>query len=457
MTEELFTFNGVDGSKGRYLLPPLSPEPISKAAQSQTLEPVHLSELRWWAWRTNEAFLGPREGIDSKDLGMAGWGVIFSCDADPAVKQTLRPLLDHRHAQAGRIHEHYYREFVEDNGYQPGESKLEFLARQGAGPGPADPEKVPYYLLIVGSPNSIPYSFQYQLDVQYAVGRIHFDRLEDYAIYANGVVAAETVRVQRPRRVTLFGTRHPGDRATALSAAELVTPLTEQLTQTRTDWEIEGVIGELATKARLGKVLGGDAQVPALLLSATHGVGFPSEHPQQLSRQGALLCQDWPGPEESEHPLDEASYFCGDDLADEARVAGLISFHFACFGAGTPRYDDYGHRAAGTSSQLAPHAFVAALPKRLLSHPHGGALAVISHVDRAWGYSFAWPQAERQTGVYADCFARLMDGYPIGSAFEYFNQRYAELATDLTTAIDRVRGGRRPDHLTLAGMWTAHN
>ncbi len=469
MSDDILTLNGVDGSTGHYLLPSLSLEEISRLARGEILDSDHLGELRWRHRWATEAAYGPKEGVDPKDLAQAGWGAVFAYDADPKVRQQLRPLLDHRRAQAGRG----YREFAEKLGYRPGESKQQFLARHGAGPGPADPDRIPYYLLIVGGPESIPYAFQYQLDVQYAVGRIFFDQLRDYGAYASSVVAAETGSLRRPRRVTLFATRNPDDLATAASAAELAAPLVERLSKDRPDWEIQGLIGQQATKARLAETFGiGEAPMrrqhrgpppqlplgtPALLLSATHGVGFPNGDPRQLRGQGALLCQDWPGPGGPEGPLDESWYFSGEDLTAHAQVAGLISFHFACYGAGTPRYDDFAHDQDGTRRQLTPHAFVAALPQRLLSHPSGGALAVIGHVDRAWGYSFMWPQAGRQTQVFEDCLARLMDDHPIGSAFECFNERYAELASDLSVELEEVRYGKRLDRRALAGMWTANN
>jgi hypothetical protein len=455
MARDAVVFNGIDATTGTYLLPPMSPQALSRVARGQVLDPADLKELRWWHHRATEAVFGPKEGIDPRRLAETGWGVIFAHDTDPAVREALGELLDHRRGQAASVRERHYREFVGDRAYRPGESKQQFLARQGAGPGPADPDNVPYYLLLVGGPEAIPYAFQYQLDVQYAVGRLHFDTAEEYARYARTVVAAETGDGVVPRRADFFATRNPGDPATALSASELVLPLAGQVRDQQADWTVRAHVGEEATKQRLTGLLGG-GDTPALLFTATHGMGFPNGHPRQDRHQGALLCQDWPGPGQRQ-AVDERHYLCADDVGDTAGPLGLISFHFACFGAGTPRWDDFAHDGSGRRTKLAPNAFVAALPKRLLGHPGGGALAVIGHVERAWGYSFLWPRAGRQTAVYGSCLARLFDGHPIGSAFEYFNERYAELSSDLSTTLEDVEFGKQPDHLELAAMWTANN
>jgi hypothetical protein len=449
---ETIACNGIDGATGRPLLPELTVDGLARVAQGFSLAPSDGGELRHR--RDAGTSFGVAERVDPKDLAQTGWGVVFAqADGDrvDAIREALGELLARRRAQAGER----YREYAGEAGYRVGESKQKFLARHGAGPGPVDPDKVPYYLLLVGSPESISYRFQAQLDVQFAVGRLWLESLDDYAAYARSVVAAETGAVRRSRGITLFGVRNPDDRATQLAAGELVLPLAEALSAAHPDWQVATLAGEAARKADLAGVLGGESS-PALLFTSSHGMGFPRDDPRQLPHGGALLCQDWPGPKEGGgRPISEAEYFSGDDVAADARLHGLVSFHYACYGAGTPQSDDFSHRGGAERREIAARPFVARLPQRLLAHPRGGALAVIGHVDRAWGYSFGWPGAGRQLAVFTSTVKRLLDGHPVGSAMEPFNQRYAELASDLADELESIELGKVPDPGELAGLWTA--
>lgn len=205
----LLCFNGINGATGQYLLPPLTPEQVSALARGEKLDPAHLRELEDRHRRSTVTHLGVKAGVDPTKLEEAGWGVIFAHEADPAIKDALRELLDYRREQVTRKKEHYYKGYCGADGYRPNETKDRFLARHGVGRGPADPEKVPYYLLIVGNPETIPYRFQYLVDVQYAVGRICFDTPEEYAQYARSVVAAERAGAAAARRATFFAVRNP--------------------------------------------------------------------------------------------------------------------------------------------------------------------------------------------------------------------------------------------------------
>lgn len=450
---DLLTFNGINGRTGEYLLPAMSPEALAKLAQGDVVDPAYLAELKHRV-ATEGANWGVREGVDATKLEEAGWGVVFASDDADKVDQyreALQPLLTLRQHQAGER----YREFTGADAYKAGESKSKFLARHGMGPGAADPDKVPYYLLIVADPESIPFRLQFQLDVDYAVGRIHFDELGDYANYAKSVVAAERGAHKRSRALQLFGVENPGDRATQMSTRHLIEPLAKALADRDLDWSIETCAKDDATKAGLRALLSGED--PAVLFTASHGMGFPNGDPLQLDHQGALLCRDWPGPLKwLGKPIPPEFYLSAEDL-DDAAVGGLVVFHFACYGAGTPLLDDFAHQAFKERIDIAPHPFVAKLPKRMLSDPDGGALAVVGHVERAWGYSFTWPGAGEQVASFEDTFIRLIKGHPIGHAMEFFDDRYASIATELNIELEDVKFGKPPDERMLAGLWTANN
>lgn len=494
---DLFVANGVNGSTGNYGLEPISPADLTKIiareglqgkldpdnydqleahnqksilmqailrerlvelqAEKSKLNAAHdaarLAQIEREIKRIEGAItdhLGAAEGIDTGNIAETGWGVIFANDADPAIEEALNPLLSLRRDQATPKNDRFYRVFKGGEGYQKGETSLAFTSRHGVGPGPVDPAKgIPYYLLIVGSPSDIPYQFQYQLDVQFAVGRIYFETLEEYGDYANNVVAAETGQVKLPRRATFFGPANQQDPATQMSLNHLITPLHNALQTKQPDWQIDLLTAEQATKSQLATLLN-NANAPALLFTASHGMEFAMDDSRQVQHQGALLCQDWPGPRRWRKPVPTDFYFSGDDLESSSNLLGSISFHFACYGAGTPAFDEF----AGFQAQqkrIAAAPFMANLPTRLLNQ---GALAVVGHVERAWGYSFFWPNAGEQLTVFDSTLKRLMTGLPVGSAVEYFNERYAELATVFSAELDRAETNPTTQ---LPSIWTAHN
>lgn len=455
-------FNGIDAVTGAYITQATVEQLADWAlAAEERADGAALKDLLRRHQVNAEPQLRVEYGLDVGDLAQTGWGVIFA-QADPqaaAIREALGPLLAHRRQAAGDL----YREYVGDEGYQAGESKLAFLARHQVDvTGSVRPAAMPYYLLLVGSPEAIPFAFQYQLDVQYAVGRLHFDTLDEYAAYARGVISAETAPAfSHPRRAVFFSVANPNDQATQLSHTHLVTPLATAL-QAYPDWQVELTLPADALKPRLTQLLGGDA-TPGFLFTASHGVRFPDGDPLQLSHQGALLCGEWPGPDPPQ-PLAPDWYFAADDLPADACLNGLIAFHFACFSAGTPAENDFEHLQDNMPVRLAPHPFVAHLPQRLLGHPQGGALAVIGHVERAWPYAYLWPGAGRQLQVFQEALRKLLAGLPVGFALEGFNERYAETAAALTEMLQPykllVKLGLEPplvEKARIGGLWTAHN
>jgi hypothetical protein len=457
-SEKLF-INGIDAVTGQYLVPPLTMTEAVDLLKKAAEPPATISWLRRIWWTINQPHLGLPFDVDAASVAQAGWGAVFHCDTSPEVRAALNPLINHRRSQVGDEARFKVLE------YRTGEERATWLARHGVGAGSVEPTKVPYYLLLVGSPEDIPFSFCHQLDVEYAVGWLHFDRAEEYASYAASVVRYETAaELPNAKEVVFFASRHDLDPATQLSADQLVNPLADgtQVGSTpstgvaeRQGFRRRKFWGDAATKSALTDVLRSEAgeRPPAFLFTATHGMGFPRGHARQISAQGALLCQDWPG----FGSISPDHYFAAVDLPADARVHGLIAFHFACFGGGTPARDRFVHKAGVPPPLIADRSFLAALPKALLSHPGGGALAVIAHVERAWGYSIVTPNAGPQLLPFENAIGRLLTGQPVGYALKDFNERYAALSTSLASMLEEVSFGAQVSDLDLVASWVARN
>jgi hypothetical protein len=394
------------------------------------------------------------EGFDPRDLAQAGWGIILAANANPAIVEALAPLLDLRRAQAGER----FRIFEGKQGFHPSrDTKNTFLARNGAGPGPANPVRVPYYLLLAGSPEEIPYRFQSQLDIQYAVGRVCFDTLDDYAAYAATVARVKRETVRRPCRAVVFGVSHPDDSHTQLTVSTLIQPLVDRLRSRYPDLKMTTLIGTEASKRNLISVLSEDT-APGLLITSGHGVVFPEGDPRYVAHQGALVCADWPGPTAWRGPLPPDFYFSADDIAESMHLDGMIALHYSSFSAGASPQDSALQKLATKGVGLDPSGYrkplASKLAKFMLAHRRGGVLAVVGLMDQEWGYVLHGDKGDGHTKVVQSVVMRLLDGFPVGNALEYVNDRYAELSTILSSDMEEITFGKQANPRELVQMWT---
>ncbi len=399
--------------------------------------------------------MGVAEGIDSEKLSEAGWGIIFHNSETQAVREALSPLLALREQQAGQ----YYREFWGVDGYQPGNSKNDFLKRFGKGPGTADPAAgVPYYLLIVGGPEKIPFTFQYQLDVQYAVGRICFDTPEEYACYAQRIVDAESVVFSPQRKMSIFAPFHADDVFTEVAREYLISPLHQSLRK-KTDIQLSVSLGKDATKTVLINLL----EDASILLISAHGIAFPPDFPLQRMEQGAILCADWPGPALHQGPIPRDFYFSGLDCSENSNFRSKIVIANSSYSVGTPERDIFllsgGGMVGGsvTGSMPASEPFISYLSKKLLGQQNGNTLAFIGMSDRVWSFSYPSKGFLVDGLAFDSVLNFLLNGSRVGRAAEYFNERYAEVSTMLTEVLDNFSFDKNFDETIISSLWASNN
>lgn len=406
--EALHVFSGIDGATGEYLRPPTGSRRPRRC--------------------------GARRGagceVDRARLDEAGWGVVLGSDVTGEQREALRPLLDLRRAQAGGL----YREI---DWVRADDSARRFLERFSVVSGPHDPRRMPYYVLLVGQPGDLPFRFQHSLDVPCAVGRLAFDTADEYARYADAVVAHEKGGALDQARALVFAPQHDNDHATSVATSKLAEPLVRALSSIRDSrWTLRAQLGQDATQRRLLRALGGD-QTPQVLFFIGHGLAFFPDDPRQAALQGAMVAAEWPGRTRENRPRRaprEGEYVSADHIRSASSLRGAVVFSVSCFSAGTPELDSYERWISGHSVRRADRPFVAPLAQRLLGRH--GALAVVGHVDAALLDGFLWPGVGGHTRTFEMAARELMAGHTVGMAMESFTLRYMHLRVLLGEALE---------------------
>jgi len=307
----------------------------------------------------------------------------------------------------------------------------------------------------------IPLEFQYTLDLYWAVGRLWFDTPDEFRCYADSVIQYEkAAKVSRTRQLALFAPEHDFDGATQLFNRQVAQPMRDGQGSKplpvgqRQKFKLQSFLSETATKDALARIFRADIPggAPSVLFSGGHGMAFDATDARQPNAQGALVCSDW----DPTGDITEKHWFAASDLPANAQVHGLIHFMFACYGGGMPEFDNF-DRLNKQPVRITARPFLSKLPRALLTHENGSALAVLAHVERAWAYSFQSDKGASQTQGFRDVLGRLLNGDRIGQATDAFNMRWAALSTRLSELQLDIHYGADVSLTLLGQFWVARD
>ena len=468
MPDDLLYANGIDAATGRPLLPVVAAGTVAKVARGETLTDAELAELDY---KRRQAAGGEdtRPTVSSRGSSRTTW-------ARPVGASSRRPRMRPRCRRSAKRWRRCWRCVRHRRATATGSTTASWpsfpatprtagWAARAASRGrwtrqdtvlPADP----------GQPREDPLSLPVSARRAVRGGPPLVrrpDALDRYASYAQTVVAAETGQLagqswSLPRKAAFFGVRNDGDTATGLSAEYLVKPLAA--VPGRGPAVVAGRRPAWTSRPTRPAWPACSAATTRRRCSSPPATASVSPRATSCSAATRARCSAGTGPARTAgtSAIPETFYFSADDVADDARLLGLIAFHFACYGAGTPRLDEFAHRAGlAAQAQIAPCDFLAGLPQRLLGHPQrrragghrprGSRLGLLLHLGRHQQPAHRVQEHAEMPGRRAA--RRLRHG---------ILQR--TLRRDLHGAqreIEDIKFGAEPDERELAGLWTANN
>ncbi|WP_428264808.1 hypothetical protein [Haliangium sp.] len=309
--------------------------------------------------------------------------------------------------------------------------------------------EIPGYVCVLGDPEQVSFELQQVLSAGFAVGRIGFQRDEDYHAYVDKLLAWELAPLAARARAVFF-TARDGTPATTLGHRLLMQPTVTDVCERsqRGAYPLTEVLSfdHADPVAAADDMLDATADgAPTMLMTLSHGLGAPRRgwrsDDHQRALQGALC-------------LGQGEHITADELTRGRFLPGGLWFVFACFGLGTPHHSvyhqwlrrlrDLGEFGSGLDAVMhslpdpGKPGFLAALPQAVLANPNGP-LAILGHLDLAWSYSFQdvekVSRSERHRR-FEPMLAPLLRGQRAGLAITGLERARSQVRTDLTTAAD---------------------
>jgi hypothetical protein len=370
---------------------------------------------------------------DNDDLSQAGWAVVYADEyAQQEAREALQPLISVRREQASRRDERLFRELVA----QRARSGEGFVLRDTRDGREVKIDRLPRYVLLVGSPERLAFNFQQQLAARRDVGRLYFHRPGGYHVYAKTVIEAES-RPEPPGRGVLFVRPHD-----ALSS-RMNESLCGKSSPVASVVRWQHVPMNAADRKSLVTAVARQAS-PSIVLMGGHGACFPldadsNEQQTQQKFQGALVTE-WQGPGSALTPADCLTVDDIDDSTWRRRVVIQIS----SFAAGTSQVDELRTQIIGGRVEQARRSFVSTHVRALLGK---GAVGFIGPVDRCWHFALGtgeasdWAARESLAGL----VRRILGGERLGIALGEVNAFGTEAAAGLSAELDAVRLGKHRD------------
>ena len=400
-----------------------------KRAASSVLSPL----AKRWPLRNAppkiRTFLKPPAPVDARDWKNSdvGWGVVAAetPDLTETEKRTSSDLPEPLQA------------LIKERGdapvfrYRPGWDQRFRLLRSysrgidvaiGQSPEGLGRECVPRYLLIVGTPEQIPWELQYVLNGHYATGRLHLtgDELENYVNALRSGWGNSTAQV---RNAVVWAVDQGSGDITGLMRDAIANKLYANLLD---DIDLAGGANFLdglgaATASALVTAISGAK--PGLVVTTSHGQTYPLDNLELLSNSlGLLVDQDY-------------SSLRVADLLAGWQPDGAIWYAHACCSAGSTSqtfFDglvDEGSevdRILKGVAKLGNH--VAPLPTALLGAKKP-VRAFVGHVEPTFDWTLRNPETRQMLtdSIQQALYGELYQPSPIGHAFRKCYDRLSSL------------------------------